>query len=268
MIRANFLALGHFDVIRNVLAVSQIADGQARVAEQRQQAAQRGRFVQFCEQEGGDAQGGKLSRRAAEAETAGDAAQDQMDLVGTALGEHRLQLLNLQFVARTAAGRIDQDQLQAGQPVDRGPQFARGGDDFHRQVDDVRIRAELFHGGNPVRVDGNQTDATVLAQAVIRSQLGDGGGLPDAGGPDHRDNPGFTRPHHDRTADPNLLFQHAGQARFEDQRVGPIAGACRLADAVDQFAGQVLLNLRIDQVGEQSERRFGKGADRRTRLGS
>ena len=62
--------------------------------------------------------------------------------------------------------------------------LAGRGDDLHGQVDDVGIGPQLFDRGDAIGVDGDQPHAALFPQAVMGGQLGDGGGLADAGRPD------------------------------------------------------------------------------------
>ena len=107
--------------------------------------------------------------------------------------EQRLQFLDLDFVARAAAGGVQQDQVHSRQPVDGGPHLARRGHDLHRQVDDVGIGPQLIHGRDPVGVHGDQPDAPPFAEAEVGRQLGDRRRLADAGRPDQGHDPRLRR---------------------------------------------------------------------------
>ncbi len=66
-------------------------------------------------------------------------------------------------------------------------EFFAGGDDGQRRAEDVGIFFELIDGGDAIGVEGNQADAAFLAELEIGGELGEGGGLADAGGTDQGD---------------------------------------------------------------------------------
>ena len=56
-----------------------------------------------------------------------------------------------------------------------------------RRADDVGVTLELIDGGDAIGVERDQPDAMLLAELQIGGELGDRGGLADAGRPDQGD---------------------------------------------------------------------------------
>ena len=73
-----------------------------------------------------------------------------MHFIRLSLAEHGLELLYFDFVARAAAGRIHQDEIEVAHASNGLAQFARRGDDLHREINDVGVRAELFDGRDAI----------------------------------------------------------------------------------------------------------------------
>ena len=143
---------------------------------------------------------------------------------------------------------------------DRLPHFPRRGDDLHRQVDDVGVGPQLLDGGDAVGVDGDQADAAFLAQAVMGGQLGDGGRLADAGRTDQGHQP--ASPGRERIGPATAISASIIRAMraLASSRSARLAAAALAADAFDQFAGQLLAQIGVDQFGEEAEQFLGQVA--------
>ena len=186
--RCQPLGGGNFDVVGDLLSVGQVTERQAAGIEQRQELSQAGRLVEFGEEQRRRPHFGELPGGGNEVATPRHAAQHEVYFVRLRHTEHRLEFPDAHFVAGTAARRVHQDQVEVRQSVERGPHFAGGGDDLHRQVDDLGVGLQLVDGRDSVGVDGDQPDATLFAEPVVGGELGDGRRLADTGRSDQGDN--------------------------------------------------------------------------------
>ena len=140
-------------------------------------------------------------------------------------------------------------------PLDGFAHLARRADDFHRQVDDVGVRAKLLDGGDAVGVDGDQADAAVLAEAEVGGELGDGGRLADAGGADERDDAAGAGRGGDGAGDAELVLRAVGEAGSRGERVGEVERAARARRRSMRSRASCFVDVGFDQVGEDVEER-------------
>ena len=143
-------------------------------------------------------------------------------------------------------------------PLDRLAHFPRRRDDVHRQVDDVGVGPQLLDGGDAIGIDGDQAHAAFLFQAEVGGQLGDGGRLAHAG-----------RPHQRRQAATAGRDRGSGRPRECRSSIMPATRALSIIGSespsargslrtpLDQFAGDLLAQLGVEQFGEQAEQFLG-----------
>ena len=91
---------------------------------------------------------------------AGDGAQDEVHLVGSRLEQKFRQLANLDFVARTATGGVNENEVDRAQLVKRPWHLRRVVDHGQRHVDDFGVGLELLDSRDPVSVDGDSPTRT------------------------------------------------------------------------------------------------------------
>ncbi len=248
--------IGSLDVVGHILAVGHIAQRQATTAQQGHQVAQSGGFIELGQHQRRDAHIGELLGRLLHALEAVHAAEHQMHFVGLRLRQHASEFLDLHVITRASAGRVHQDQVEIRQPIHGLSHLPRCGDDFHGQVDDVRIGSQLFHGRDAVSVHRDQAHTAAFPQMEVPGQLGDRRGLSDTRGADQCHQPAFARRDTQRTRHVDLLLDQPTDAGLEQDGVVEITVGGALPQVVDQFTSQFLAHFRINQVGEEVEERL------------
>ena len=153
------------------------------------------------------------------------------------------------LVAGASAGGVDQDQVDRAETLDRGGHRAGVVGDGERNVDDLRISAQLLDRGDPIRVDRHQADAQPLRELEAGGELGHGRGLADARGADQRDDPSAARHRGDWGRDREARFD--GRERREPDRLGvaQILGFQPIGDRGDQPTGVILGDVGLQEVG-------------------
>ena len=138
-----------------------------------------------------------------------------MNLVGPCLLEELRKLADLDLVARATARRVDEDNFDRAQLIERSRHLGRVVDHRKRQVDDLGIGLELLDRRDPVSIDRDQPDSRPLGQLEVRRQLRDRRCLADSRRADQRNDPPRSRDRPDRRRNRDTLLDAVAQGRAD-----------------------------------------------------
>ena len=215
-------------------------------------------FIQLGEDHSRRSYRGETFGRVRQGSFAGNAGEDEQDLVRFRLAEEGAEFLDFDFVTRAAAGRVHEDQVKAFHSPDRFAHFSRRRNDLHGKIDDVGIGSQLFDGGDTVGVDGDEAHVAFFTKAEIGCQFCDGCCLAHAGGAYQGDETARAGSDFDGAGGGDLGFQHGRNACFCQDGVIEFGIRGFPSHTVNEFPCNLFAEIDFDQIGEEAEETVGQ----------
>lgn len=207
---------GDGEVVGNFLAGGDVGERPGRVAGDADDVGEVGGFVELAENQGGDTGRGEAVDGIDQAALSCNQTEDEVDFVNFAVAEKFLELLDAIGIAGTAAGGVDEDEIEIPELVERLAEFVGIGGNLHREVNDLSVGAKLFDGCDAEGVDGDKAGVKPFAEMIVGGELGDGGRLADSGWSDESDDPTLARLNLNRSGAFEIGLNVSLQARIDE----------------------------------------------------